>query len=92
MRYLHEFNPIRSGHFRGHPLLEWIGCSRIWNGESKVVGVVLEDLHVAGKKITQVPPDDVQLIQIRFAGPQRFALQKLTKIKIYFQVSFISIN
>jgi hypothetical protein len=39
---------------------------------------------VAGKKITQVPPDDVQLIQIRFARPQRFALQKLTKIKIDF--------
>jgi hypothetical protein len=47
---------------------------------------------VAGKKIAQVPPDDVQLIQIRFAGPQRFALQKFKKILIEFQVSFISEN
>ena len=39
----------------------------------------LEYLHVSGDEVSQVLPDEVELVHVAFAWPQRLALHKLHK-------------
>ncbi len=72
--HLKKFHSLDSRHVRGNFLLQRHDGPGVRDGQSIEVCVVLEDLHVAGEKVTEVPPDDVELIKVRLSRPKRFAL------------------
>ena len=72
--HLKKFHSIGSRHVRGNFLLQRHDGPGVRDGQSVEVSVVFEDLHMAGKEIAEVPPDNVQLIKIRLSRPKWFAL------------------
>jgi hypothetical protein len=75
MSYLHEIDSFRAHQLVWQLVLDGFDGSRVWNAEAAEELVGLEYLHVARDEVAQVLPDQVELVHVRLARPQRLTLQ-----------------
>ena len=73
-----EVCPISSNIFR-QLVLQGLDSPRVWNAEPAKELVGLENLHVSRYQVTQVLPDQVELVHVRLPGPQGLSLHKFNK-------------
>ena len=73
--YFHKINSLSSHKLDGEFPIQRLHRSGVGDGEAAKELVVLKDLHMPGDQFAQILADQVELIHIRFAGPQGFTLE-----------------
>ena len=74
--HLHEVNPLRSNELLGQLPVDGVDHAGVGDAEAAEELIGLEDLHVSWYEVAQVLPDQVELVHVRLAGPERLSLDQ----------------